>query len=153
MEQEYTEKATGYELIIKSLLLKLLALLYRRFEETSRCSEKIMRFQNEYIRIVDAINYIDKNFREPIKLSELAQMVHMNQNYFSTYFKNVMNCSVSTYIIRRRLKHACLRLATTEENIIEIASESGFDNVPYFNRTFKKHLGMTPKEYRNNANK
>ena len=150
-EKEYTEKAMGYRLVIKSLLLKLLALLYRRFEETSRYSEKIMRFQNEYIRIVDAINYIDENFREP-KLSELAKMVHMNQNYFSGYYKNVMNCSVSTYIIRRRLKHACLLLATTEKSIIEIASDSGFENVPYFNRTFKKHMGMTPGEYRNSAN-
>lgn len=111
-----------------------------------------MRFQNEYIRIIDAINYIDRNFREPVTLKELAEMVHMNQNYFSTYFKNVMNCSVSTYIIRRRLKHACLLLATTEDSIIEIASASGFENVPYFNRTFKKHIGMTPGEYRNSAN-
>lgn len=152
IEKEYTEKATGYQLVIKSLLLKLLALLYRRFEETSRYSEKIMKFQNEYIRIVDAINYIGENFREPVKLNELAQMVHMNQNYFSGYFKNVMNCSVSTYIIRRRLKHACLLLATTEESVIEIATASGFDNVSYFNRTFKKYIGMTPLEYRSNAN-
>ena len=77
----------------------------------------------------------------------------MNQNYFSTYFKNVMNCSVSTYIIRRRLKHACLLLATTEDSIIEIAAASGFENVPYFNRTFKKHMGMSPGKYRDSANK
>lgn len=153
MEREWNEKATGYQLVIKSLLLKLLALLYRRFEESSRYSEKIMRFQNEYIRIIDAINYIDRNFKESIVLKELAGMVHMNQNYFSTYFKNVMNCSVSTYIIRRRLKNACLLLATTEDSIIEIASASGFENVPYFNRTFKKYMGMTPGEYRNCANK
>lgn len=152
MEKEQTEQSAGYQLIIKSLLLKLLALLYRRFEETRNYSEKIMQFQNEYIRIIDAINYIDEKFKEPVMLAELAKMVHMNQNYFSTYFRNVMNCSVSTYIIRRRLKHACLLLATTDESIIEIASDSGFENVPYFNRTFKKHLGMTPGEYRNNAN-
>lgn len=153
VEKEYTQKATGYQLVIKSLLLKLLALLYRRFEETNNYSEKIMHFQNEYIRIVDAINYIDENYKETVKLSTLANMVHMNQNYFSGYFKNVMNCSVSTYIIRRRLKQACLLLATTEDSVIEIAAASGFDNVPYFNRTFKNQLGMTPCEYRGNVNK
>lgn len=152
IENEWNEKAAGYQLVIKSLLLKLLALLYRRFEKTGRYSEKILRFQNEYIRIVDAINHIDKNFKETVTLKELSELVHMNQNYFSSYFHRVMNCSVSTYIIRRRLKHACLLLTTTDESITEIALDSGFDNVPYFNRTFKKHLGLTPGEYRNNAN-
>lgn len=153
IEREWNEKSAGYQLVIKSLLLKLLALLYRRFEETSQYSEKIMRFQNEYIRIIDAVNYIDENFKEPVALKKLAETVHMNQNYFSTYFRNVMNCSVSTYIIRKRLKHACMLLSTTDDSIIEIALDSGFENVPYFNRTFKKHIGITPKEYRNNANK
>lgn len=139
--------------MIKSLLLKLLALLYRRFEETSQYSEKIMRFQNEYIRIIDAVNYIDENFKEPVALKKLAETVHMNQNYFSTYFRNVMNCSVSTYIIRKRLKHACMLLSTTDDSIIEIALDSGFENVPYFNRTFKKHIGITPGEYRSNLKK
>lgn len=153
IEREWNEKSAGYQLVIKSLLIKLLALLYRRFEETSQYSEKIMRFQNEYIRIIDAVNYIDENFKEPVALKKLAETVHMNQNYFSTYFRNVMNCSVSTYIIRKRLKHACMLLSTTDDSIIEIALDSGFENVPYFNRTFKKHIGITPKEYRNNANK
>ena len=55
-------------------------------------------------------------------------------------------------LTRLILLSACL-LATTEESVIEIATASGFDNVPYFNRTFKKHIGMTPLEYRSNANK
>ncbi len=150
IEKEWNDKATGYQLVIKSQLLKLLALLYRRFEETDKYSEKITRFQNEYIRIIDVINYIDRKFQEPIKLSDLADMVHMNPNYFSSFFHNAMKCPVSTYIIRRRLKHACLKLATTEHNIIKIALESGFENVPYFNRTFKKYIHMTPSEYRRN---
>ena len=148
LEKELNEKAADYQLVSKSLLLQLLALLYRRFEESSISSGKIMKFQNEYIRMVDAVNYIDRNFKENISLKQLAEMVHMNQNYFSSYFRNVMNCSVSTYIIRRRLKNACLLLATTDNSIIEVAAASGFENVPYFNRT----LGMTPGEYRSSAN-
>ena len=87
------------------------------------------------------------------ELEKLAEKVHMNPNYFSEFFGSVMNCTVSAYIIRRRLKSACLRLTTTEDSIIKIASDSGFDNVSYFNRTFKKHLGMTPGEYRRGHSK
>ena len=64
-----------------------------------------------------------------------------------------MNGSVSTYIIRKRLKHACMLLSTTDNSIIEFALDSGFENVPYFNRTFKKHIGIMPGEYRSNLKK
>ena len=149
METEWNNRATGYKLVTKSLLLKLLALLYRRFESTSQYSEKVKRFQNEYIRIIDAVNYIDEHLQEPLKLSELAEMVHMNSNYFSGFFKNCTGNTVSTYIIKKRLHYACLRLTTSEDSIIQVASDSGFPNVSYFNRTFKKYLGVTPHEYRN----
>ncbi|MGF7049620.1 AraC-like DNA-binding protein [Paenibacillus sp. DS2015] len=148
IEHEWNSQATGYKLVIKALLLKLLAILYRCFEATSQYSEKVLQFQNEYIRIIDAINYIDKHFKEPITLNQLANIVHMNPNYFSTYFHQVMNYPVSSYIIKRRLRYACLKLTTSEESIISIAVDSGFNNVSYFNRTFRKHFGMTPQEYR-----
>lgn len=148
MEEEWNHRATGYRLVIKALLLKLLAVIYRRFESVSQYSEQILHFQNNYVRIINAINYMDEHFKEQITLKELADCIPMNPNYFSTYFGNVMNCTVSTYLIRKRLKYACLLLATSSDSITHIAIESGFQNVPYFNRTFKKYLGITPCEYR-----
>ncbi|MCW3790244.1 AraC family transcriptional regulator [Paenibacillus sp. LS1] len=152
IEQEWNEQATGYRLVIKALLLKMLAILYRSFETTSQYSEKVLQFQNEYIRIIEAINHIDNHFTESITLQELADKVHMNPNYFSTFFSNVMNTPVSAYIIKRRLRYACLKLTTSEDSIISIAMESGFNNVSYFNRTFRKHFGMTPQQYRRQMN-
>lgn len=148
MEDEWENCATGYKLVIKSLLLKLLALLYRRFEMTNQFSEKVKRFQNDYIRIIDAINYIDAHICEPLTLLEPAEIVHMNSNYFSGFFKNCTGNTVSTYIIKKRIHYTCLRLITSEDSIIQVASDSGFPNVSYFNRTFKKYLGVTPNEYR-----
>ena len=44
---------------------------------------------------------------------------------------------------------AAARLIETDEQIIEIAIDTGFNNISYFNRIFKKRFGVTPKEYRN----
>lgn len=147
-DAELVQKAAGYKLVIKSLILKLLAILYRKFEETSSFSDKVMRFQNNYLKIIDAVNYIDNNFAEELSLEKISEIAHMNQNYFSGFFSETMNCTVSAYIIKRRLKYACLQLTASDDSIIKIAANSGFHNVPYFNRTFKKYLGITPGEYR-----
>lgn len=148
IEQEWENKSAGYMLVIKAQLLKLLALIYRGFEESESHTEMVGKFQNDYMRIVDAINYIDNHFQEKISLEELSAVVHMNPNYFSTFFCRVMNYPVSVYIIKQRLRYACMRLATSNDSIISIAADAGFNNVPYFNRVFKEHFGKTPMQYR-----
>ena len=148
MYSEWSKKETGYKLIIKSLLLKLLALLYRRFENTESFSTKIQNFQSRYNRIVKSVEYIDSNFTDDISLSEIASFSNMNQNYFSEFFHDTMNCTVSEYITNRRVKFACMKLLTSDESITNVAASSGFQNVSYFNRTFKKITGVTPQIYR-----
>ena len=46
------------------------------------------------------------------------------------------------------LNAAAEALHTTDETVLTIASRCGFENLSYFNRAFKKHFGMTPREYR-----
>lgn len=150
-EREWNCRSAGYKLVIKALLLKILALIYRGFEKSEFHSEHVSQFQNDYIRIVNAIEYIDNNFKEPIQLSKLAEIVYMNPNYFSTFFSKTMNCSVTEYVLELKMRHACLLLTTSGDKISEIAVKSGFDNISYFNRAFKKKFGITPQEYRSNA--
>ena len=56
--------------------------------------------------------------------------------------------SPSDYAQRIRIKRCCSKLATTEESVTEIAIEFGFGTSQYFSRVFKKYLGTTPSEYR-----
>ncbi len=148
IETEWETKAVGWRLVMKSLLLMLLALIYRRFEKTEGCSEKIQRFQNNYIKLSPAIRYIEEHFKESIPLSVLAREVHMSETYFSSLFSQTINCTVSEYLMRMRLKNACVLLSTTGQSIISIAMESGFRNISYFNRAFCKAFGISPSEYR-----
>ena len=57
--------------------------------------------------------------------------------------------SFFTFLAEYRIDLACDMLQKTDKSVAEICFESGFGDVPYFNRTFKKMKGMTPKEYRN----
>jgi AraC family transcriptional regulator len=55
---------------------------------------------------------------------------------------------VLTYILHRRLGQILLLLRQTKRPIVEIAFDSGFNDLPHFNRIFRREVGMTPREYR-----
>jgi AraC-like DNA-binding protein len=148
LDREWRRKEVGYRMVVKALLLKLLAILYRSFERTEGFAESVRSFQHGYVRLAPAIAMIDNGFRDNLTLEQLAESVHMNRNYFSTVFPQVMGCTVSEYIIRRRLRNAVQLLAGTENSVVSIALDSGFQNVSYFSRTFRKQFGVSPGRYR-----
>ena len=69
------------------------------------------------------------------------------------YFKNTMGTSFIEYLNEYRLTMASRLLISSESSILAIAEEVGYENLSYFNRTFKKRFGMTPRDYRKQSTK
>ena len=80
-------------------------------------------------------------------LKDLSVVYHKNENYMGRLFKNEMHMSFHEYCLLLKLQKAEALLLGTKDKIIDIALECGFDNISYFNRTFKKQYGMSPSEY------
>ena len=93
-------------------------------------------------------SYILSNIEFDINTSRIANIFHYNEVYLGRLFKKQVGIGINDYINLQRIEIAKKRLATTREKVIDISSGVGFNNVTYFNRVFKKHTGMTPKEYR-----
>ena len=99
--------------------------------------------------IIDNIkSYIENNLEFDIKISDIAKLFHYNEQYFGRFFKKETKMSFSDYLKLRRLKKAEYLLKNTDDTILLISNKSGFNNVTYFNRIFKKAYGVTPSEYR-----
>ena len=81
-------------------------------------------------------------------LKELSVIYHKNEKYIGRLFKNEMHASFHEYCLLLKLQKAEALLLKTTDKIIDIALECGFDNISYFNRTFKKQYGVSPMEYR-----
>ena len=64
-------------------------------------------------------------------------------------FKQHTGTSCMDYLIRMRLEKACEKLVQTNQSVQEIASQVGFTNLSNFNRQFKQHFHLTPRQYRN----
>ena len=95
-----------------------------------------------------ARNYLKQNFREQISLERLAYEVGFSSAYLSRLFKKVENQSFTSYLQNLRLSEAKKLLSESDMRIIDIAMNSGFENVCYFNELFKKVENCTPSEYR-----
>lgn len=145
-EQEKQE--SGWKIAVQSLIVYLLTLLYRCYEEKQELDEDREDFQRMYTRICAVFTYIEGHFKEKITLEKLAQEVSMSPHYLCKCFRRVTGRTIFAYIEQMRVQYGCYLLRTTQASVMEIAMDSGFNTVSYFNRIFKKYKGCTPKQYR-----
>ena len=118
------------------------------------CSEFNKIAQYEQIRIKDQkplfkmFLYVENNFAEDIKLSSLAESIGYDYSYLSRLFKKMVGMSFNTYLNHYRLSLACYLIENFDNSILSCATMSGYSSLRNFNRNFKLHFGVTPKEYR-----
>ncbi len=92
--------------------------------------------------------YCQTNFRRKITISELADIVHINENYLSRFIKKSPYGSFSNMLGYIRCFDAQRLLLTTELSVIQISSMCGFSDDKYFYKHFKQAWGQTPSQYR-----
>lgn len=100
--------------------------------------------------LYEVINYINKQFKEKIKISDLAKIACMSESNLFLKFKENFGCSPNHYIVQKRLEYAhnLLTKKIKHLTISEISYMSGFNNVEHFNRKFKEVYNETPKKIR-----
>lgn len=100
-------------------------------------------------RIQDICDVIQERLTDPdLDHRSLAAAAHMHPAAFSRFFKRAAGCSVSHYIHQLRIGMACRLLLESDDSILDIAGQVGFNNLSNFNRRFRLLRGMTPREYR-----
>ena len=102
--------------------------------------------ENRYVSEIK--NYISCNWNKKMSLEEIAESVHLSASYSSALFKNSTGVSVMDYIINLRITKACDMLKYSDRLISEIAESTGFCDIFYFSRMFKKIMGVSPAKYR-----
>lgn len=115
-----------------------------RIETVSDSSHSVIR---------NAKAFIDENYMdEELSLSAVAKAVGLSPTYLSALFKREMHQNFSDYLTNVRIEKAKELLCCTSKMIYEIAYEAGFRDYRYFSQIFKKHTGLTPRQFQNSAN-
>lgn len=123
------------------------AFVYRKFQYLIRTLRTRRTTRVPYI-IHSAIAYIEKHYTESISLEDIADHVGLTPQYFSTYFKEEMNCNLIDYIARLRIEKAKEIIRNSQMSVQEICFIVGYHDPNYFSRIFKKYVGVTPTKYK-----
>jgi LacI family transcriptional regulator len=99
--------------------------------------------------IRELLQYLKTNYRRSIGTLELAERLKLSRRSLETRFRESMHCSIRECLIGIRIKQATRLLQYGSEPIETIAALTGFCHAPHFSNTFKKQLGMSPLQYRN----
>jgi AraC-like DNA-binding protein len=102
-------------------------------------------------RVQAVLRAISERFHEQLETRELADLVGVSPSRLAQLFRRYTGSTVRHALLRRRLTEAKRLLATTEIPITELLLASGFNDVSYFNRSFRADTGLTPREYRKQA--
>lgn len=98
--------------------------------------------------IVKVKRYINEHLTEDISVAGIAAYFYLSPNYFSRSFKRITNEGCNEYIVRKRIEKAEYLLTTTNMKIGKIAQEVGYRDTNYFSLAFKRHMGTSPLQYR-----
>lgn len=97
--------------------------------------------------------YIEAHYKEAISLKVLADIAHFSPTYLSRMFHQETECTLCSYINKKRIENAKRLLLQSEQSIQEIAIDCGFINISHFNRVFKNLVGKSPMEYKKGSEK
>jgi AraC-like DNA-binding protein len=143
-----TLKSTGTERLI--CWLQIFEILAKRadFRQLSQKSFGGLNPREDSSRIDKVLAYIQVHLTERINLGDVAAIANMNKTAFCRYFKQQTNKTFIDVLNEIRIQSACRLLIDSTKDISQIAYESGFQDVSYFNQVFKTKKRVSPSEFR-----
>lgn len=135
--------APGYQLAIKGQLFSFF------YELTKSFHCPLPQKNNKSLdRLKGLLKYVETNYPEKISIADAARICGFSQSHFMKFFKSSMGVSFIDYLNDYRITMAARLLTSSSDTVVNIASETGFENLSYFNRVFKRKYQCTPTEFR-----
>lgn len=141
------DRASACELATSSLLQRLWLEICEN-ADIPPAGDPIKNSASSQARLQLMMQYIHQNYARDLSLSDIAACAGLSKSTVLNLFRESLHITPIHYLMNYRLNEAALSLSRTEKKIMTIARETGFPNVDYFCRLFKKHYQLTPTEYR-----
>ncbi len=144
--KESESRKPGWEIKQFIYALDILVHIYRYFLSLSKY--ETTERENE-LGVIKSIEALLEDFRSDIDMDRIILLSGLKKTWFYKQFHKITGLTPNDFLNRLRLQYAVHLLRNTNKSVTEIAFESGFNSISYFNKHFKDYLSMTPREYRN----
>jgi len=142
LKTEFEGRSDGRQTIIKSTFLLLVAYLSRLYASGNKDHGTPMA------RMTNVIFHIQKHFREPLAVDELARIAHWSASQFQRNFKRTYHTTPIHFINQVRIHEACEMLQDLDRDITHVAFDTGFCSSSFFATQFKRYMGESPSQFR-----
>lgn len=151
-EQTFPGKYDMMRCYLGQIILHVIRAFTQIPEETAQQTNHVKFISHRKNHVIKTImDYMESHYAEKISLEGIASNMYLSPIYVSKLFKEETGESPIQYLIQVRLKHAVqLMKEYPQYSIKKIAIEVGYEDAFHFSKIFKKHMGVTPKEYRKN---
>ncbi|MBP3360369.1 MAG: helix-turn-helix transcriptional regulator [Clostridia bacterium] len=137
---------TGDDYIRSLRIYELMGILAR--QRRSSPSAAKLDSNERYKKMAPVLDYIRNNYKEPLTLDELAEMIDVSKSYLCRIFRNAYGVTPIKYLQNYRISRAKQLLISTDIKLKYLCREVGFNDISYFCLIFRQYEGMTPEEFR-----
>lgn len=142
MEGELRRREPGFEIAATALFMRMVCFLSREYARQGRKNPE------EGLRVSEVVSHLERNYRENIRMKELAGIAGFSENQLYRVFRQATGHTPIDYLVRLRISRACGLLRQELHTISDIAFKVGFNDSNFFARQFRKITGTSPREYR-----
>ena len=143
--KEMAERKPYYQEAVRIAVSSVFLYIMRNFEKGASSSpEKSGKGMHKVVK--ETIEHIKQNIDKPISVDALAEMFGLSKFYYCREFKKMTGYTIVNYINLQKCMKARNLILSSEYKIKEIARMTGFENMSYFSRTYKKYMGCLPSE-------
>lgn len=133
--------------VFANFMLKELIIRLMQTEARQLLLEETERHQQDS-RLAFVVKFIREHLQDPLSIELLSKKACMSQTHFFRSFRNELGISPVDFVNNERIKMAKGLLLSPHKNINDVCYASGFNNVSYFNKMFKRATSLTPSEFR-----
>jgi YesN/AraC family two-component response regulator len=146
LDKFYQDKIREIKDITNTMELK--GILYSICAEFDKQAEYVEAKADKNNLLFTIFKFVEENYAKECSLYSLADKTSYNYVYLSKHFSKCTKMTYTEYVNRYRINEACYLLINTNNTMLDIAYECGFDCLRSFNRNFKKIMGVSPTEYK-----